>query len=64
MKSLPAGLFLACQMRGKKKSAAAATFKVQEQRGKTLSTAFEIASPEAGDSPSLAFVGGPNSVSH
>lgn len=57
-KSLPAGLFLARHMSGKKKSTAAATFKVQEQRGRTLSTAFEAASPEAGDSPSPALAGG------
>lgn len=39
-------------------------FEVQEHRIKILNTAFEIASPEAGKSQSIAFVGGPNSVNH
>lgn len=39
-------------------------FKVQKQWIKILNTAFEIASPEARESQSIAFAGGPNSVSH
>lgn len=63
IKTLPTDLFTACQMR-KKKSATAAVFKVQEQWIKILNTAFEIASPKARKSQSIAFVWGPNSFSH
>lgn len=45
-----------------KKPAAAVAFEVQEQWLKILNAAFETASPEARESQSFAFVGGPNSV--
>lgn len=54
----PTDLFMACQTRRK----AAAVSGVQEQWLKILNAAFEMASPKARESPSFAFVGGPNSA--